>query len=170
MIHGGGHMTLSRKWVRPYQTKHLLANGFIPISVDYRLCPEINLVDGAIKDVRDAYVWARDTLPQELLSRGIISDGHKIVVIGWSTGGHLALSIGWTAKDAGVPPPSAILSFYAPLDFESRGMFFLKKLLVTTIADMDYLLDLENLRASIVPERRISMERIIEHLSPTPVC
>ncbi|KAK3902479.1 BcPKS16, polyketide synthase [Staphylotrichum tortipilum] len=42
-----------------------------------------------------------------------------VVVVGWSTGGHLALSIGWAAEDAGVPPPTAVLSFYAPYDFVS---------------------------------------------------
>jgi acetyl esterase/lipase len=122
MIHGGGHMTLSRKAIRPNQTQHLLSNGFLPVSIDYRLCPEVSLVDGPMTDVCDAYQWARTALPQIAALHGLAVDSNNVVVVGWSTGGQLAMSIGWTAKMAGIPPPIAVLSFYAPVDFESGGM------------------------------------------------
>lgn len=115
-------MTLSRKAIRPFQTQHLLANGFLPVSVDYRLCPEVNLIDGPMTDVCDAYKWARTTLPLIAAQYGVAVNGNKVVVIGWSSGGHLALSIGWTANMANITPPTAVLSFYAPVDFESGGM------------------------------------------------
>lgn len=121
MIHGGGHMTLSRKAVRPIQTQYLIANGFLPVSVDYRLCPEVNLIDGPMADVYDAYQWTRTTLPSLSAAYGCTVDVNKVVVIGWSTGGQLAMSVCWTAKMAGVQPPAAVLSFYAPVDFESGG-------------------------------------------------
>ena len=121
MIHGGGHMTLSRRAIRPAQTKYLLSNGFLPVSVDYRLCPEISLIEGPFADVRDAYWWVRTGLAQKLHHRGIFVDSEKVVIVGWSTGGHLAMSIGWTTKEIFMPPPTAILSFYAPTDFESGG-------------------------------------------------
>ena len=127
MIHGGGHMTLSRNAVRAAQTSFLLANGILPIGLDYRLCPEVNLIDGPMADVRDAYAWARSSsktgLQSILHNKGstLKIDGAKIVVIGWSTGGHLAMTTAWTTKEAGLPPPSAILSFYGPSDFESGG-------------------------------------------------
>lgn len=121
MIHGGGFMMLSRKAVRPAQTKHLLSAGFLPVSIDYRLCPEVNLLDGPMTDARDAYWWAQTRLPSLLAKQGIAVDGSRVVVVGWSTGGHLALSLGWTTRDAGMPPPARILSFYAPVDFESGG-------------------------------------------------
>jgi acetyl esterase/lipase len=131
MIHGGGHMTLSRRAVRPHQTRSLIASGFLPISIDYRLCPEVNLIEGPFADVYDAYTWARDSLPQISTDQFKVQlDNSKIVVIGWSTGGHLAMSIGWTAKLKGVPQPLGILSFYAPVDFESGGksiLFFLSR-------------------------------------------
>jgi acetyl esterase/lipase len=56
MIHGGGYMMLSRRAVRPAQTKHLIANGFLPISIDYRLCPEVNIIDGPKSDVKNGYL------------------------------------------------------------------------------------------------------------------
>lgn len=114
-------MTLSRRAIRPAQTLHLLANGFLPVSVDYRLCPEVNLTDGPITDVRDAYRWVRTSLPQVVAQYGFTVNSDRVVVVGWSTGGHLAMSLGWTAEKAGIPPPTAILSLYAPCDFESGG-------------------------------------------------
>ncbi|KAF2464017.1 BcPKS16, polyketide synthase [Lindgomyces ingoldianus] len=123
MLHGGGHMTLSKRAIRPAQTAHLLSNGVLPISLDYRLCPEINVIDGAMADVRDGFVWARCMLPSIVASRGIMLDTERIVVIGWSTGGHLAMSTAWTVGEAGGTPPKAVLSFYAPTDFLSKDVF-----------------------------------------------
>lgn len=120
-------MTFSRKDIRTFQTQHLLANGFLPVSIDYRLCPEINLIDGAMADVCDAYKWAQTSLPQIALHQGIVVDQNKVVVVGWSTGGQLAMSLGWTTKMAGLQPPTAVLSFYAPVEFESGGMLLVTK-------------------------------------------
>ena len=116
-------MTLSRKAVRPHQTAHLLAHNILPVSLDYRLCPEIDLVNGPIQDVCDAYSWAKTGLQAIVRSRGIVVDEKKIIVIGWSTGGHLAMTTAWKSKEAGLKPPVAILSFYGPTDFESGGKF-----------------------------------------------
>ncbi|KAI7785801.1 hypothetical protein LA080_005918 [Diaporthe eres] len=117
MIHGGGHVMLSRKDVRPEQIQWLLRDGFLPISIDYRLCHETNLSSGPIADVADALVWARETLPRlKTLRRSDISpDGDRVVAIGWSTGGMLALSLGWTKL---CQPPDAILAMYCPSDYE----------------------------------------------------
>jgi acetyl esterase/lipase len=116
-------MTLSRKYVRPAQTRHLLAHGFLPVSLDFRLCPEVNLIEGPIADIRDGYQWAREKMPQELSKLGVTVDSENIVAIGWSTGGHLALSLAWSTLQAGLPPPTAILSFYAPVNFDSAEIF-----------------------------------------------
>ncbi|KAL8777970.1 MAG: hypothetical protein Q9213_007622 [Squamulea squamosa] len=121
MIHGGGYMTLSRKAVRPLQTRFLLKNGILPVSLDHRLCPEVNIIDGPMADVRDATVWARSELPAIALEHGIRVESSKIVIIGWSTGGHLAMTTAWTTVDAGIEPPTAILNFYGPSDFDALG-------------------------------------------------
>ncbi|KAF1964890.1 hypothetical protein BU23DRAFT_604520 [Bimuria novae-zelandiae CBS 107.79] len=119
MIHGGGHVMLSRKDVRPKQTQILLDNGFLPVSVDYRLCPETTLLEGPMTDVRDALDWARKTLPHLYRKRSDVRiDGDRVVAVGWSTGGTLALSLGWTAPSAGLQAPEAILVFYCPTDYE----------------------------------------------------
>ncbi|KAF5855864.1 hypothetical protein ETB97_008293 [Aspergillus alliaceus] len=121
MIHGGGHIMLSRKDIRPEQTQLLLEHGFLPISVDYRLCPEVTLTEGPMEDVSDALRWIRTVLPTIRLRRPDIKlDGSRVVAVGWSTGGHLALSLGWTSLARGVKPPDAILAFYCPLDYEDE--------------------------------------------------
>ncbi|KAF7172379.1 hypothetical protein CNMCM5623_004587 [Aspergillus felis] len=118
LIHGGGHIMLSRKDIRPQQTRMLLDSGFLPVSVDYRLCPETSLTEGPMRDVRDALVWARRTLPTLALKRSDIRpNGDQVVAVGWSTGGHLAMTLAWTASQSGINAPEAILSFYCPTDY-----------------------------------------------------
>ena len=110
---------LSRKDVRPKQIQTLLEAGFIPISIDYRLCPETTLLNGPMRDVCSALHWARHTLSTLPLNRpDIHPDGDRVVAIGWSTGGHLAMTLAWTAPAASLRPPNAILAFYCPTDYE----------------------------------------------------
>ncbi len=112
---------LSRKDVRPAQTQHLLDNGIIPISIDHRLCPEVDLIEGPMMDVCHALDWARNFLPGTSLKRPDIQiDSTRVVVVGWSTGGMLALSLGWTAPARGLRPPEAILVFYCTTDYASE--------------------------------------------------
>ncbi|XP_014551778.1 hypothetical protein COCVIDRAFT_20004 [Bipolaris victoriae FI3] len=114
MIHRGGHVTLSRKAVRPAQTNFLLENGVLPISIDHRLCPEVNIIDGPIADTLDAYKWMTTALPDLARAKSIVVDPQQVVVIGWSTAGHFAITTAWTAKSAVARLPRAILSFYFP--------------------------------------------------------
>lgn len=112
---------LSRKDVRPHQTELLLANGLLPVSIDYRLCPEIKIVDGAMADVCDALQWARKEIP--LLDLGIPRlniNGDQVVVVGWSTGGTLSLQLGFHAPKRGIKPPVATLAFYCPSNYEAE--------------------------------------------------
>lgn len=127
MIHGGGYMTLSKTAIRPYQTQFLLENGYLPVSIDYRLCPEIDLIAGPMTDVRDALGWVRNKLPAIARNQGINVDPTKVVAIGWSTGGHLAMTTAWTCEEIGQEPPVAVLSFYGPTDFESEGASLLAR-------------------------------------------
>ncbi|KAL6720906.1 hypothetical protein ACLMJK_000005 [Lecanora helva] len=153
MIHGGGHMTLSRKAIRPFQTAYLLANNVLPISIDYRLCPEVSLIEGPMQDVCDAYRWVREGGLQAAVNSvsdfRLHVDGEKVVVLGWSTGGHLAMTTAWTSKEASLPPPAAILGFYSPTDFESG--------------------DLDVRRAEEYPSRSLPMDELIAALPSKPI-
>lgn len=119
MIHGGGHIMLSRADIRPCQTELLLSKGFLPVSIDYRLCPETTLQEGPMCDTVSALSWVRNTLPSLPLARTDIRvDGEKVVAIGWSTGGHLAMSLSWKSAEFDVRPPEAILAVYSPSDYK----------------------------------------------------
>ncbi|KAL8971451.1 MAG: hypothetical protein Q9197_003267 [Variospora fuerteventurae] len=147
MIHGGGYMTLSKTAVRPAQTRYLLSNGILPVSIDHRLCPEINIVDGPIFDVRDAVIWAWTTLPGLARRYGMTVEPDKLAVMGWSTGGHLAMTTAWSTAEAGAKPPCAILNFYGPCDFE--------KLSSSTDLGLQYparSMPISQIRASLFPK------------------
>ena len=175
-------MTLSKRAIRPHQTQLLLDNGYLPVSIDYRLCPEIDLIAGPMTDVRDALGWLRTKLPEIAQARGVVVDPAKIIAIGWSTGGHLAMTTAWTCEEVGQKPPAAILCFYGPTDFESEGacpsnlalpyasrfssnlgMWCTPTPSLTTIAEID------RPRAEQYPERSMSLDNIRKSLSTTPV-
>jgi acetyl esterase/lipase len=109
---------LSRKDVRPTQVQLLIDMGFLPVSIDYRLCPEVSLLEGPMADACEALAWAQSTLPHLNLQRpDIRPDGNNVVAVGWSSGGHLAMTLAWTAPAHGLRAPEAILSFYCATDY-----------------------------------------------------
>ncbi|KAJ5825721.1 hypothetical protein N7474_002859 [Penicillium riverlandense] len=111
---------LSRKDIRPKQTRLLLERGLLPVSVDYRLCPEVSLTEGPIPDACTALKWVRTVLPSFRLQRpDIHPNGDKVVVVGWSTGGTLSMMLPFSAPQRGIQPPDAILAFYCPTDYEA---------------------------------------------------
>ncbi|RAH64734.1 ketoacyl-synt-domain-containing protein [Aspergillus aculeatinus CBS 121060] len=119
LLHGGANVMLSRKHVPQDQIQFLLSQGIVLVSVDFRLCPEVNILDGPMTDTREALQWVRTQLPQLTLKhRGLCLDGDRVGVIGWSSGGTLALLLGQAWDIPGYRPPEAIVSFYCPTDFE----------------------------------------------------
>ncbi|OCL03381.1 hypothetical protein AOQ84DRAFT_392308 [Glonium stellatum] len=121
MVHGGGHLLYSRKDMPMKHVRVLLQRGVLPVSVDYRLCPEVNLFDGPVTDVCDALRWVRETLPSlQLGGPSVRVDPEKVLALGWSSGGQLAMSLGYTASPRGIKPPDAILAFYSPTDLEAE--------------------------------------------------
>ena len=114
-------MIFSRKDIRPPQTRLLLDKGFVAVSLDHRLCPEVSLSEGPMVDVCDALAWARIELPRlKFKNSNLQIDGKRVVVVGWSSGGQLAMSLAWTAPQRGLKPPDAILAFYCPTDYEDE--------------------------------------------------
>jgi acetyl esterase/lipase len=110
----------TRKEVNPKQVKLLLEAGFLPVSIEYRFCPEINIIEGAMTDVCDALSWARNHLPTMPLDcPGLQIDPSRVAVVGWSAGGHRAMTTAITTGLRGIQPPDAILAFYCPTDYES---------------------------------------------------
>lgn len=160
-------MTFSKNIIRPWQIPLLLQYGFLPVSLDHRLCPEVTLAKGPMADIRDGFAWARRDLARIASeTRDFIIDASKIVVVGWSTGATLAMGTAWTSLDAGVKPPEAILNFYGPSDFESQCLYsqanHFKRLALTKI-------DWYTPRKAGYPESTMSSEDIARNLFPKPV-
>jgi acetyl esterase/lipase len=97
----------------------LLTLGFVVVLPEYRLCPQVGLYNGPISDAKDALVWVRESLPLLLMREaGVEVDPRKVVAIGQSAGGNLALHLGATAD-----PPSAILDMYGVKYFSDPFWF-----------------------------------------------
>ena len=98
----------------------LIERGFLPISTDYRLVPETNLFEGPMTDCCDALKWATETLPTlALAGPRVRPDPTKVAAFGWSSGGQLAMSLGYTAPAKGIKAPDAVFGLYPPSDMES---------------------------------------------------
>ena len=98
----------------------LIERGFLPISIDYRLCPETNLFEGPMTDCCDALKWSMEDLPSLPLSGPTVRpDPTKVVSLGWSSGGQLAMSLGYAAPARGIKAPNVVFALYPPSDMES---------------------------------------------------
>ena len=161
-------MTFAKNIIRPWQIPLLLNCGFLPVSLDHRLCPEVTLAKGPMADIRDGFVWARKELAQiARKTRSFIIDPEKIVIVGWSTGATLAMSTAWTSQDAGVKPPEAILNFYGPSDFESQCRCLQANQLECPLCSQ--VTDWYTPRKAGYPQSTWSSEEIAKHLHPKAV-
>lgn len=78
---------------------------------NYRLCPQVSAHAGPFADAVSASLWSRNTLPALLEdSHKVAVDGTRLAVMGYSTGGTLAL---WLATQPS--PPRSIASFFPTL-------------------------------------------------------
>jgi acetyl esterase/lipase len=101
-LHGGALIMGTRSGV-PQQVLDLSReNGFVIVSLDYRLLPEAKLPD-VIKDLEDGLQWVRESGPTLFNA-----DPSRMVVAGASAGGYLALMSGISVE----PPPTAIVSYW----------------------------------------------------------
>lgn len=92
-FHGGGFVVGSRSELPFKELEYLTEHGILVVSADYRLCPQVSLFEGPIKDAHDIYAWCKGTLPHKMLRIGAIVDPSRIVAFGQSAGGLLALHL-----------------------------------------------------------------------------
>jgi acetyl esterase/lipase len=74
------------------QIINLISRGFVVVTPEYRLSPQVSLYDGPIQDAKDVLAWSQEKLPGLLKeATGIEVDGQRVVTMGHSAGGFLAL-------------------------------------------------------------------------------
>ncbi|KAF2787650.1 alpha/beta-hydrolase [Melanomma pulvis-pyrius CBS 109.77] len=106
-FHGGGFVIGSRFMISSQPISDLVDAGFVFVSADYSLCPQVSLYNGPEQDAKDAYRWCKQELPSLLAKEGVAVDKTKVVALGYSAGATLALCLGGETD-----PPAAILDFY----------------------------------------------------------
>lgn len=77
------------------QIEDCTRRGWIVLAIEHRLCPGVNILDGPMTDVCDALSWAQSGGLAKVLKengREIEADTERVMVMGTSSGGHLALS------------------------------------------------------------------------------
>ncbi len=108
-IHGGALINGTRNaWGDKDIKSRFLDEGFIVVSIDYRLAPETKIA-GIIEDVQDAYRWVRED------GQGLFGcDPNRIGVAGGSAGGYLTLMTGFCVQ----PRPKALMVYcgYGDID------------------------------------------------------
>lgn len=101
-LHGGALIMGSRHAPDARILGPLLDDGWVIVSVDYRLAPGTSLPD-ILQDVVDAHRWI-----YERGSELFHADSSRIAVMGSSAGGYLTLAMGYLAR----PRPTALVSLY----------------------------------------------------------
>jgi acetyl esterase/lipase len=96
-LHGSGYYVFDKDFLTRPLFRHLAAQGHVVVDVAYRLFPETD-VAGMVADAKRAVAWVRG----HVADLGIESD--RIVLVGGSAGGHLAL-LGAYGDDPVLTPP-----------------------------------------------------------------
>jgi acetyl esterase/lipase len=100
---------------------HLVAQGHVVMDAAYRLCPEADIFD-MVEDVRHAIRWMKEQGD----TYGVNPD--RIVLGGGSTGGHLALLVGYTPGHPELTPDNlrdadtsvrAVFAYYGATDMRA---------------------------------------------------
>jgi len=118
-LHGGGWHGGTRYEYTPLAVE-LARRGYVAATLDYRLAAE-HRFPAQIQDVFTAMRWLADE------RSGIAVDPHRIAVVGWSAGGHLACLAGATdaavwnehqtdAPAPAMPKPRAVVAWSALTD------------------------------------------------------
>ncbi len=101
-IHGGALINGGRQRPNSKISEMFLEDGYVIVSIDYRLAPETKL-PLIIEDLEDAFKWLRKDG-----ARLFNADTSRIAVAGGSAGGCLTLTSGFRVQ----PPPTVLVSFY----------------------------------------------------------
>lgn len=80
------------------QVQDMIERGWIVVSLEHRLCPQVNILDGPIADARSCLDWVLNGSLEKELEKTEVSSKFKvdydhIFAVGTSSGGTLALAL-----------------------------------------------------------------------------
>jgi acetyl esterase/lipase len=104
LAHGGG-WNGGDKGEGQAWSRWLADQGFTVVDIQYRLAPAATWHD-SVEDLQAAVEWVRGH------AADLGADPERVVLVGRSAGGHLALLAAYTADR----PPAAVVALYAPTD------------------------------------------------------
>ena len=82
------------RMVSPTQIDDCLNRGWIVLVPNHRLCPQVDVLEGPITDIRDLLAWVYNgDLDSVLEGRGVKTDLENVAAFGTSSGGTLALCL-----------------------------------------------------------------------------
>lgn len=112
VIHGGGWIEGAKERTIDRFCVPLVQHDFVVANVEYRLAKAAT-APAAVNDVLAAAQWFRDHAARYKV------DPDRIIVLGGSAGGHLALMVGMTPASADLGPSikiAAVINFYGISD------------------------------------------------------
>ncbi|MEO5720533.1 MAG: alpha/beta hydrolase [Chthoniobacterales bacterium] len=105
MIHGGGWNTGSKAQI-PALNRYLARQHYTVASINYRHAPESRF-PAAVEDAFQAIAYLKAN------AAALNLDATRVVVIGRSAGGQIALSVAYAGRE---PTIRGVVAFYAPSD------------------------------------------------------
>jgi acetyl esterase/lipase len=117
-VHGGAWRLGEKDKGTGWLLRRLASQGHVIMDIDYTLAPAAD-VTGMVQDVKRAVIW----LKRNGAEYGV--DAQRVVLMGGSAGGHLALLAAYTPNDPILQPDASavdtsvrgVVSFYGPADF-----------------------------------------------------
>lgn len=106
-FHGGGLLQGHRAKVAQHHIRGAARHGYVLISADYRLCPQVGVAE-VVEDVKDCLQWCATELSNQPGLPPV--DPKRITVSGSSAGGYLALLAGLYCT--GPAAPKVVLPIY----------------------------------------------------------
>lgn len=119
LVAHGGFWSSGARGEAPLASRHLADLGFTVFDVEFRLKPQPNW-QSAIGDLKCAIGWVK----RHASTPDWNVDPTRLVLLGRSSGGHLALMAAYAAADPALPPScdagdtsvDAVVALYAPTD------------------------------------------------------
>jgi acetyl esterase/lipase len=116
VLHGGGWRNGDKGQYYGAVHRYIASQGYVVFDAQYRFSQEAPF-PAQLEDVRDALRWIKQHRDEYQI------DPQKIVLLGRSAGGHLALQAAYRAVDDFTDTNvCGVISFYAPTDLRITGV------------------------------------------------